>query len=200
MVIFDLDGVLVDACEWHRRALNEALYDECSYKISIDDHKSNFNGLPTKVKLDKLISMGLISEDKKQAIYDLKQEKTIEIIKNSAKIREEKISLIKYLKERHIIVACFTNSIRETAELMLESTGILKLFDKVVTNQDVLKCKPDPEGYTFLLHHFSVSESETIIVEDSPKGIAAAEASGCLVVKVESPDDVDIDLLRSYIK
>ena len=84
MVIFDLDGVLVDACEWHRKALNEALYNECSYEISIDDHKTTFNGLPTKVKLDKLISMGLVSEEKKQAIYDLKQEKTIEIIKSSA--------------------------------------------------------------------------------------------------------------------
>ena len=200
MVIFDLDGVLVDACEWHRKALNEALYDESNYEISIDDHKSTFNGLPTKVKLDKLISMGLVSKEKKEAIYNLKQEKTIEIIKNNAKAREEKITLLNYLRKRNVIVACFTNSIRETAELMLDKTGILDLFDRVVTNQDVSKCKPDPEGYISLLDYFSVSESETLIIEDSPKGIAAAEASGCMVIRVGSPDEVDTNLLRSYIK
>ena len=54
LVIFDLDGVLVDACEWHRAALNEALYEVCNYKISMDDHHSVFNGIPTKVKLQKL--------------------------------------------------------------------------------------------------------------------------------------------------
>ena len=34
LVIFDLDGVLVDACEWHRVALNEALQEVCQYEIS----------------------------------------------------------------------------------------------------------------------------------------------------------------------
>ena len=62
LVIFDLDGVLVDACEWHRAALNEALYEVCNYKISMDDHHSVFNGIPTKVKLQKLTEWGVILE------------------------------------------------------------------------------------------------------------------------------------------
>jgi len=54
MVIFDLDGVLVDACEWHRIALNEALEEICGYKISLEDHYKIYNGIPTRKKLEIL--------------------------------------------------------------------------------------------------------------------------------------------------
>ena len=57
LVIFDLDGVLVDACEWHRIALNEALKKACDYEISLEDHYSTFNGIPTRVKLEKLTEL-----------------------------------------------------------------------------------------------------------------------------------------------
>ena len=38
LVVFDLDGVLVDACEWHRVALNKALKALCDYEISLEEH------------------------------------------------------------------------------------------------------------------------------------------------------------------
>ena len=63
LVIFDLDGVLVNACEWHRVALNEALRDVCNYEISLEDHYSTFNGIPTKKKLDILKECGIIREE-----------------------------------------------------------------------------------------------------------------------------------------
>ena len=85
LVIFDLDGVLVDACEWHRLALNEALKEVSDYEISLDDHYKTFNGIPTQVKLDKLTEMGIIEEHHHKEIYDLKQSKTLEIINKKCK-------------------------------------------------------------------------------------------------------------------
>ena len=102
--------------------------------------------------------------------------------------------MIDTLKSRGNIVACYTNSIRETAELMLDKTGILELFDFVLTNQDVENPKPDPEGYVFLMDHFGFSEEDTFIIEDSPKGLAAANASGANVIQVKNPDEVNISL------
>ena len=58
LVIFDMDGVLVDACEWHKDALNAALLELCNYKISEEEYYSVFNGLPTKTKLQKLSGQG----------------------------------------------------------------------------------------------------------------------------------------------
>ena len=200
LVIFDLDGVLVDACEWHRLALNEALKEVCDYEISLMDHYEFYNGLPTKVKLHKLSDHGILSESKHKEVNDLKQQKTIAIIENAAKVREEKIELLNWLKDRSIAVACFTNSIRETTDLMLKKTGIYDLFELIVTNQDVTTPKPDPEGYIKVLKHFKCDPQNAIIVEDSPKGLKAAYGSGCKVIRVEGPTDVSIQLFDGVIE
>jgi len=200
LVIFDLDGVLVDACEWHRSALNAALKDIADYEISLEDHYHEYNGIPTKIKLQKLVDKGVILDEQKAAIYELKQEKTIEVIKHEAKKRQEKIDMLEWLKEKDIRVACYTNSIRLTTKLMLEKTGIIDLFDLITTNQDVKKPKPDPEGYLETLRSFNTAPHEALIIEDSPKGMQAAIASGCHVIQVNNPEDVDINLFREYIK
>lgn len=198
-VLFDLDGVLVDACEWHRASLNEALREICNYEISMEDHYKEFNGIPTKVKLKKLSDMGVIDTDCFEAVESLKQQKTIEVINKLAFVRQEKIELMKYLKQRNIKIACYTNSIRETATLMLEKTGIKDYFDLIVTNQDVSKSKPDPEGYNYCINTLALSKNEVIIIEDSDKGFQAAIASGAKVIRVKNQDDVTVDLIRSFI-
>lgn len=200
LIIFDLDGVLVDACEWHRVALNEALQDIANYKISLSDHYGIFNGIPTKVKLEKLTKLGVIEKKHHKPIYDLKQLKTVEIIKSSASVRKEKIDLLDYLKSDGHKVACFTNSIRMTAELMLEKTGIINKFDLILSNQDVEKPKPDPCGYIKAMNFFSYPPEKTLIIEDSPKGIKAAEDSKAHVLVVKNPDEVNIENLSRKIK
>ena len=52
-VIFDLDGVLVEAKEWHYLALNKAL-KHFGFKIDRIEHLTTYDGLPTKVKLNRL--------------------------------------------------------------------------------------------------------------------------------------------------
>ena len=196
LAIFDLGGGLVDACDWHRVALNESLKKVCNYEISMDDQINEFNGIPTRVKLQKLTDKGILDAKMHQVIYDLKQSMTVDIIKENAKVRPEKIELIEYLKEQGIIVACFTNSIRETAILMLEKTGVLPLFDMVVTNQDVSFPKPNPEGYLTIMDHYDILNNNTLIFEDSPKGLKAAYDSGAHVMVIEDIENLTVDRVK----
>jgi HAD superfamily hydrolase (TIGR01509 family) len=201
LVIFDLDGVLVDACEWHRVALNEALKEVCNYEISLEDHYKTFNGIPTKKKLLILTELGVLEKEDHEEVYNKKQAKILDMIKKHAKIRKEKINLIKSLKSRGLIVACFTNSIRMTAELILDKTGILDLLDYVLTNEDVSSPKPDPEGYIKTMQRYLVSPTETLIVEDSPKGKQAAYASNAHVLEVDNQDDVnEVVIIKKLIE
>lgn len=199
LIIFDLDGVLVDACEWHRVALNQALKEICDYEISLEDHYTTFNGIPTKVKLSKLSEMGHINPSQHELVYNRKQKLSIEIIEKNATLDETKINMIKELKNRGFIVACYTNSIRKTAYLMLSKIGVIDLLDYILTNQDVNKSKPDPEGYEFIVDFFKFKKEDVIIVEDSPKGKQAAYASGCNVIEVDNPSDVNIDLFKEIL-
>ena len=200
LVIFDLDGVIVDACEWHRVALNKALKEVCDYEISLEDHYSIFNGIPTRVKLSKLSEMGIFEPEQHKKIYERKQQLTIDTIISLAPYRQEKVDLINYLRKKGCYIACYTNSIRETATLMLDKTGVLEHMDYLITNQDVEKAKPDPEGYNFLVEKFNLKKQKVLIIEDSPKGKQAAHASGCKVLEVENPNQVTIDKVKEYFE
>jgi len=200
LFIFDLDGVLVDACEWHRVSLNKALKEICNYEISDEDHKNIYNGTPTKIKLKKLNELGIVKLEDFEKISELKQFYTIQLIEDSAKQRQEKIELMRLLKENNKIICCYTNSIKKTAYLMLEKTGIKNFFDLIITNEDVTNPKPDPEGYLLCMNKLGVNKESTVIVEDSEKGIEAAILSGANVIAVKDQDEVEIKLLEKYIK
>jgi HAD superfamily hydrolase (TIGR01509 family) len=199
LVIFDLDGVLTDACEWHRIALNMALEEIAGLSITLEDHHTTFNGIPTKKKLSILADQGAVDKKDFDTIFSLKQKNTIKLINEQASHRPEKVEMVEELRKRGIHVACFTNSIRETAELMLRKTGILHMLESVVTNEDVVNPKPDPEGYLRLVEEFNVLKKNVIIVEDSPKGLQAAWNSGCRVIQVKDPNEVSISLFKDII-
>lgn len=199
LVVFDLDGVLVDACEWHRVALNQSLVEVCGYEISEKEHYSTFNGIPTKKKLDILEKRGLVKKTDRKLIYEQKQLKTIELIKNRCPRRPEKIKMLAQLRSAGVKLACYTNSISETGELMLRYTGIRDFFDVFLSNESVSNPKPDPEGYKRLMDFFKVKKEETLIIEDSPKGFEAAYKSGACVFRVSNPTQVDTNLFKEFI-
>ena len=189
-VLFDLDGVLVDACDWHYESLNRALDNVAGFTISKTDHESTYNGLPTRTKLAMLVDSGHLDETQTSRIWELKQEYTVDVIQEKAGIDVTKVLLHKSLQDRRLQIGCVTNSIRKTAELMLKNTGQLDMLDLLVTNEDVNKPKPSPEGYQKALAYFNLRPEEVLIFEDSEKGMHAAIESGAFVVQVQNATEV----------
>jgi HAD superfamily hydrolase (TIGR01509 family) len=193
-VLFDLDGVLVDACDWHYEALNRALREVADYEISRHDHETRFNGLPTKVKLRMLADEGVITEDQMGAISDLKQFLTTQVIEDLCKEDESKIQLMRKLTQQGFKIACVTNSIRKTATMMLKKSGVYEYMDCIISNEDITHAKPHPEGYIKALVMLNCLPINAIIVEDSPKGIQAAGMTGAKVVVVANATEVNEDM------
>lgn len=195
--LFDLDGVLVDACEWHFESLNRALKEISNIEISRHDHETRFNGLPTKVKLQMLN----LDQESIEKIWSLKQRYTIEAIIQKSTIRPEKIDLLRILKEQNVKIACVTNSIRETAILMLSTSELINYFDLIVANEDVSRNKPHPDCYNHAINMLIANPAETMCVEDSEKGIIAAKASlASYVWEVSGCSDVNIKNYTNFIK
>ena len=169
-VLFDLDGVLVDACDWHYEALNSALANAGYPIIDRESHISTYNGLPTRVKL-KMLG---VPDDMIVTINNQKQKNTLDIIRSSATIMPEKIELHRYLKSNGIKIACVTNSIEETAKEMLITTGQMPYIDLLVSNEQVKYNKPHPDCYNYAINTLGVDQISCLIVEDSPTGIEAA--------------------------
>lgn len=189
-IIFDLDGVLVDACEWHYGALNMALEENGLKPIGRDDHIKVYNGLPT---LKKLEMMGLDEETKKRVVYD-KKRFTKEIIDKKCIPNLNKIEMLFSLK--HYKLACCSNAIKESVEQMLKKSYLYDYFDLVMGNDEGFAPKPAPDIYLEAAKRLGVDIKDCLIVEDAPHGIEAAKASGAMVLAVRGYKDVNIDLFR----
>jgi len=198
-VLFDLDGVLVDACDWHYEALNRALKEVAYYEISRQDHYEKYNGLPTLTKLSMLNDMGVITDEDVRKISDVKQEHTIKVIEELCKRDQSKVELMRALKDNDYEIAVVTNSIRMTATLMLANSGVLPFVDLLISNEDTDRNKPYPDPYIIAIHLLNSSHNKTIIVEDSPKGIKAAKDSGAHVLEVKDATEVNLELFKDFI-
>ena len=199
LVIFDLDGVLVDARELHYEALNKALssIDE-KYVIKRDEHLSTYDGLSTTKKLDMLSSNKGLPTEFHDSVWKLKQEMTIKIIDVfSADSRIQ--SILRSLKSEGYVTACATNSIRETAKLQLIRKGLFEYIDFMYSNQDVKNPKPNSEMYLKCMIKSEVNPNETVIVEDSHIGRKAALSSGAYLCAVEDCNDVSYNKIKRVI-
>jgi beta-phosphoglucomutase len=197
-ILFDMDGVLIDAQQWHFEALNEALAI-FGFEINENLHKEKFDGLSTATKLDLLSEEFSLPWHLHGVINKVKQYRTLRI---AAKLCYPNIAhqvLIDRLRERNIKVGVVTNSIRQTAEFMLTYAGILEKLSVLITNQDVRLPKPSPEGYFLAMEKLGVSSDRTLIVEDGDYGVRAGKLTGATVIRVESVNQVNLDLITKHV-
>ena len=193
-----MDGVLIDAREWHYESLNKAL-NLFGFNISRYDHLVTFDGLPTKKKLEMLSLEGGLPRGLHGYINDLKQQYTVDIIHSSCKPKFQHQFLLSKLKEEGIKLAVCSNSIRKTVELMMEKSSLIHYFDLLMSNQDVVNGKPNPEIYLKAMSILGVAASECLIVEDNQNGIKAAKSAGANVMCVTNPDEVNYTKIKQYI-
>lgn len=199
LLIFDLDGVLVDAKELHYEALNLALASiNPKFVIERDEHLSKYDGLNTTKKLEMLTKEKGLPKDKHNEVWRLKQEKTIDIIKKYEK-DDRLVSVLKELRGLGYKIAVASNSIRETVKMMLVTKGFIEYIDFYYSNQDVKNAKPSTEMYLRCMIKAEVSPKETVIVEDSHIGRKAALESGAYLFGVKDSNDVKFDSLVDYI-
>jgi len=191
LIIFDLDGVLLDSRDLHYHSLNAALAqvgDE--FVISREEHLSLYDGLNTTRKLDMLTERKGLPKGLHNQVWQDKQTATFELIKVFP-VDERAVDAFKAIKERGWKIACASNSIRETVKLALMAIGVLEYVDYFVSNEDVKRTKPYPEMYWQCMTALNALPKNTIIVEDSHIGRQGALDSGAHLLPVENAHDWD---------
>ncbi len=200
LVIFDLDGVLVDSREQHYEALNRALENvSTDYVISREEHLSVYDGLPTSRKLTMLTEKKGLPADKHQQIWEDKQKETLELFSDL----EHDYELMHYfqqLKQRGYQVAVASNSIRNTVKLVLLRLGVLEFIDYYVSNEDVVRNKPFPEMYWKCMTACNALPKDTVIFEDSHIGRQGALDSKSHLIAIENRYDLNQEKIDKVFK
>ena len=194
LVIFDLDGVLVEAKEIHYETLNDAIVtvtNNPKWAIGWEEHLSTYDGRKTNEKLQMLTERKGLPEGLHEAIWKCKQHKTLEAL-NSLQTDERLQSIFKALVSKGYKIACCSNSIRRTVLVVLAKLGLIEHMDLIISNEDVKNSKPHPEMYWKAMSIMGVLPEETLIVEDSPPGLLAASRSRAQVLRVNNPKDLTV--------
>jgi beta-phosphoglucomutase-like phosphatase (HAD superfamily)/dTDP-glucose pyrophosphorylase len=191
LVIFDLDGVLIDSKDVHYEALNRALSKVGSeFVITRQEHVSVYDGLPTNDKLVILTKNKGLPPESYEQIWRDKQEETLVIFAEQVNKDYELMGYFSQLKECGFNIAVASNSIRNTVKLILLRLGVLEFVDLFVSNEDVTRNKPYPEMYWKCMIAFGSIPENTVIIEDSHIGRKGATDSKSHLIAVDNRNDL----------
>lgn len=198
-VIFDMDGVLIDARDWHYEALNRAL-GHFGLAISRFDHLVTYDGLPTRSKLEMLSRERGLPPFLHTFINQLKQRYTMELVWQHCRPRFAHEYALSRLKQDDMLVAVASNSIRATIDEMMRQAALDRYLDAIISSDDVTNGKPDPEIYVKAMASLGLKPWEVLVVEDNEKGIKAARGAGAAVLVVSDPSQVTYDAVAAEIR
>ncbi|MDO4188201.1 MAG: HAD family phosphatase [Lachnospiraceae bacterium] len=181
LAIFDLDGTLFDTRKVNYQAYKLAL-DKYNVPLDYDEFASMFNGRLYKTYMPKL--MGDIGTDENiEDAHNLKIKEYPRFLKDAVK-NESLFSMIDCMKN-DFHIALVTTGATENVYQILDYFNVRDKFELILTQNDVVNKKPDPEGFLKAMDYFKVDADNTIVFEDSDVGLAAAKAAGCVAYIVK---------------
>lgn len=208
-IFFDLDGVLVDAADWHKDAFNKAMVYFGVEPLSEEEHHNIYNGLSTRKKLEMLIAYNRFAngnwgiKDEEVFIntfYDKKQEYTIETIQEKCRPVERVYDAVEYALKEGFRLAVVTNCSRHTCELMLKLSGLDRFFEFIIANEDVEgRVKPHPRPYLEARWKMELKSKEALAVDDTWKGINSARDAWCRTWKLDSFNELSKEKLAEVL-
>jgi len=189
-ILFDMDGVLIEAKDWHYEALNKAL-NLFGMKISRYDHLVTYDGLPTATKLEMLSLEYGLPKELHDFINEIKQIYTVEMVHTLCKPRfHHEYALSRLKKEGYKVVVC-SNSVINSVKVMMEKSSLISYLDFYLSAEEVSNPKPSPDIYQEAMRRLGLNPEECMIIEDNENGIKAAKTSGARLMEVSEVDEVN---------
>jgi beta-phosphoglucomutase family hydrolase len=195
VIIFDMDGVIVDNHQWHFKAWVEFGLQH-GIKITKEEFSRHF-GSTNELIITGLFGNNFSSEEiialgeEKEAIYR-------QLYKPVIKPVEGLKGFLQYLKDNGIPIALATSAPGSNVEFTLDATGLKDFFNVITDSSMVSRGKPDPEVYLVTAAKLGVAPAECVVFEDSVAGIQSALNAGMHVIGVATT--LKSEELLMYVK
>jgi len=199
LIIFDLDGVLVDTENIHYESLVEAVKFITCLSENKFSHLLEIDGKTTKHKLGILKEELGLTDLQVFLIDDKKQQNVIRHFYKSLNTNPNQIGMLEELKSNYTL-AIASNSRKENVFHILNILGITSFFSIILSNDDVTNHKPDPEIFLKIMEQTHIFPNETLILEDSPVGKYATIMSGAHLMPVDEIANVTLENIHNAIK
>ena len=193
-VIFDMDGVIVESEHIHIKAEQQTMLKH-GVRISAEELHT-YTGTTAEFMFTELIKKYKLNTTFER-VFDEKEEFMFKLLEKETRPTKGVIELLKKLKRKGIKLGIASSSHRKLIEYILRRLDIVRLFDFVVSAEDIAHSKPDPEIFLRSARGLSVEPVECLVVEDAKLGVEAAKNAGMRVVGYRNPNSGDQDLSRA---
>lgn len=192
MVIFDMDGVLIDS-EGFYKEINYQYFEELGVDISDEEYES-FIGISAslmwgyiKEKGNLLEEVATLKKGEKERKYDYLAEKTLDPMPGIP-------TLLQQLKNKNYTLSLASSSDRKNIEVIVQKLNIASYFDYMVSGEEVQNGKPAPDIFLKAATQLNIAPKDSCVIEDSNNGVRAAKAAGMQCVGLRSPNSGHQDL------
>lgn len=213
IIIFDLDGTLIDSIGVWNMTDQKLVYDYSGINVDLEciqaDRDYFLNNNPSSdIYIDYcayLINKYNLSIKNPNKLSDLRKDVANEVLKYDIGFKPNVTNLILRLKKIGYTLVLATVTTSEQLEIyyeenqkMLMEMNIKETFDLITTKETTKKKKPDPEIYFTIMNYYDAKPSECLIIEDSYTGVMAATRAGIEVINIyDKYSDVDRDKINS---
>lgn len=191
--IFDLDGTLINSEKYHADGFEYAVELLSGYRLTPGERREFFEGHTN------LFTPVLAARHRLKLCPDeVLKHKREHVSRNfQAEVLPGAEAFIGKWRGR-MRMALASNSSRQFVKNALVDLQLIDLFESVITADDVTRRKPDPEMYELTLKSLNLKPEDVLVFEDSPAGVAAAQAAGCPVVMIENGTGRSVDGIARY--
>jgi HAD superfamily hydrolase (TIGR01509 family) len=195
-IIFDMDGVLIDAMPFHAEAMRIAINEETGYDI---DKRIVYllEGMPGPGLIKEILKREKMNKDIDGFLAEKINKRKKELFKqiqNSQAIEGAR-QLIEDLRSCNCLIAIVSGASKKEIEAILDDNIGLKNFNVVIAGDDIEEGKPHPSPFQTALQRMDLKPSEAIVVENAPLGVEAAIRAGIeyIVTLNNTPLDISSD-------
>jgi beta-phosphoglucomutase len=179
--IFDLNGTMIDDMAYHINAWHRIVH-ELGGNLTMEQVKAECYGKNGEV-LERIFP-NRFSQEEKDRISIEKETQYQREFRPHLKLLNGLDSFLEKTKERNIKMAIGSAAILFNVDFVLDGLNIRHYIDAIVSADDVINSKPDPETFLKCADGMGISYDKCIVFEDAPKGVEAAANAGmkCVVL------------------
>ncbi|TGK49745.1 HAD family hydrolase [Leptospira bouyouniensis] len=195
LFIFDMDGVILDS-EKIYLDMNQKWFHELGINLPIHIHQ-NYVGISAKIFWNFLKSEFKLKDDIEYYIELEKELKFKTLSSLDLKPTEYLIDFLDFLKMKHCKIALASSSLRKNINLILSKLKISEYFDFIISGEDVVLGKPNPDIFLKVSEYFECNVDHCVVIEDSTNGIKAAKAANMFCIAYYNPNSGNQDLTQA---
>ncbi|MGK7956032.1 MAG: HAD family hydrolase [Crocosphaera sp.] len=193
-IIFDFNGVIINDEEIHQDLINEILLGE-NLRPDASEYQELCLGRSDRACLLNILSRrGRVVSDeyldnliKAKTLAYRQRIESLEALPIYAEVKD----FLTHLKQHNLSIGLVTGALASEAKFILEKADILNYFDVIVGGDEIVRSKPEPDGYLLAIKRFNeldnnldLTPENCLVIEDTPAGIEAAKQAKIQVVGI----------------